>query len=185
VAARLRRLHPDLAVTFCRYAIDPRTSRPIEVYIEDPEVYRARVERRGGSDFLVDPGFHLWIRDRFAPGKWLLVKSYPADWGFGHREVAALEGDLARFMRPQDIARVHREAELARRRQRYRAQKQLRREVAEANMGRIRDLVDGKDRGTRQAKISSFGGQTHRGTPGEIRKDNREDGWDLPDRPEY
>jgi hypothetical protein len=49
-----------------------------------------------------------------------------------------------------------------------------------ANKSRINDLLLNGKTGKRTAKISSYGGQTNRGTPDqEFLVDPREDGWEL------
>jgi len=190
VAARLRRLDPNLAVTFCRYAIDPRSSLPLECCIEDPPPeIEARIERRGGSEFLLSPAFHLWIKDKERAGRYVLVRSYPAEVGFGYREVAALEEDVGRYMSAGEIVSTHRDLKDARAAKRGKASLELRKAVAKANMSRIQRFCGlgdkSRDRGERDAKIVSYAGQTNRGTRGQVSKDSRSDGWELPDRPEY
>jgi len=185
VAARLKRLDRNLAVTFCRYAIDQRTSRPVEIRNWDGETEHL-IEKRGGSAYLLEPAYHLWIRSE---GRWLHVNQCPAAGGFGHREVAALEGDAARFMSPQDILnRIYagRDARAARRKANS---VELRRDVAKANMSRIQRLAKDHDKShdptTRQAKAVSYAGQGNRATRGTVTKGNREDGWELPAKGAY
>ena len=185
VAARLKRLDRDLAVTFSRFAIDPFTSLPLEIRNWDGETEHL-IHRRGGSAFLYEPCFFLWLRDG---SRWRQIGQYRVEQGFGHREVAALEADAARHMSPADILARIRDVQETRKRRRQANALELRRDVAKANMSRIQRLAHDHDKShdptNRQAKATSYAGQGNRGTRGEVRKDNREDGWELPTKGDY
>lgn len=158
VRARLKRLDPNLEVTFSELAINPATSRPIET--------------RDGS-FIRDPWWMVWSRG--SDGVWRLAAQYRQ---FGHREVAKLEADAARFMRPSEILERRRRAQQEKRDREMERSRERRSDVRKANRRRIKDLFDGKI-GVRQANIASYPGQTRRGTPGTVRMDPREDGWET------
>ena len=186
VLVRLKRLDPLLHVTFSHYSIDPARSVPLEVtpspdWEDDSEAMR-RLTKHGGANYLLDPAHHLWTAT--PNGRYLLVQSYPAPVGFGHREVARLEADVARYMRPSDIAAlIHRkQADHAEReKSRYSG---YREDLASANKSRIGALMDG-DLGIRDARIASYPGQSNRSAPGQVRKDAGEDGWERLSEDEY
>lgn len=182
VLERMKRLDPSLELTFSQFAVNPLTSKPLEVHPSpDWETWQTeRLRRLGSKYYLLLPAFHLWIWD-WREGRYHYVKSYPAEAGFGHREVYGLEADAARWMSPSEILRqVHeaREAADAKRKQDLREEKL---EHFKANDRRIRDLLAGKEP-RRDAKIVSYPGQGNRGSRGRVEKDSREDGWELPDQ---
>lgn len=177
VERRLRRLNPNLKVTWSPYALDHLTGRPIEMS-GALDCYTGEFNRGP----VKDPGYYLWIKDGTF-STYYLVAIYQK---FGHEEVMHLEADVARHM---DHSRVFefleargkalRERGLSRKRD---AQKQ---KVA-ANKKRIHDLVFEGKSGVRDAKVSSYKGQTRRLSSNElnrIRMDPREDGWELPEGP--
>jgi hypothetical protein len=181
VEARLKRLDPKLRVTFSMYAIDQLTSFPIPVnvgpeWVDEPEINKVR--RFGNTNVVLDPAFHLWVQD--PEGRWHLLNSYPAEMGFGHREVAKLEADVARYMRPSDIiAKIH-EQKLARERKAKKDHAEERRDIIKANKSRIHDLLFEDKGGERDGKFMSGAGLNRRGNMGTVRKDDEEDGWEKP-----
>ncbi len=185
VLARLRTLDPYLRVTFCKFSIDPITSVPVEVYPtaawdQDPESLK-RLEKRGNTYYLIDPCFTLWVKS--GDGRHYYVQSYSSDEGFGHREVAKLERDVARFMTPSEIINRRREAVADRERKQREEYSQKHDDTSKANEGRIRDLVFHDKSGMRDAKIVSYAGQGNRGTRTQrVLRDAKEDGWELPER---
>lgn len=188
VLARLQRLDPLLQVTFSQFAIDPATSRPLEVHPgpdweDDPEA-RKRIRRRGDTHYLLDPCFHLWTP--VPDGSMALVQSYPLDkGGFGHLAVRALEADVARRMTPSEVARLIHNAKRENRRREYERFQRYRNDVAKANSSRVHDLLEEGKGGVRQAKITSFPGQKSRSTPGNVQMDDREAGWEHLSEDEY
>ena len=163
---RLRRIDPRLRVTFSHYAIDPRTSQPLTSFET--------------GEPILHPAQHLWMKAD--DGSWLHISEFPMErGGFTHLNARFLEIDqcVRNSRNPEEILqRMTERQELARERSRA-ANRQRGRDRAKANAKRIGDLVfDGKS-GTRQAKITSYPGQTNRGTPGDVLSDANEDGWEL------
>ena len=183
VEARLQRLDPLLRVTFCRYAINQITGEPLPVHvgpewIDEPEY--AKVRRHGKTNVVLDPGFHLWVRD--PDGLYHLLMSYPAEIGFGHREVKKLEEDVARYMRPSEIIALMHKKQLARKEKAASAHAEERGDIIKANKSRIHDLLF-EDKGpTRGGKSISGPGLNRRGNIGDVRKDDVEDGWEKPEQ---
>lgn len=184
VLARLHRLDRKLLLTFSHFAIDPTTSRPVEVHPspdweDDPEA-RAHLVRRGNAFFLLDPCYHLWTET--PDGRPMLVQSYPiSKGGFGHLQVAALEADVARRMKPSEIAALWWKNQNDAKEREAKKLAQDRDDLIRANESRIHDLVFEGKRGVRDAKIASYPGQGKRSTPGEIMMDDKEAGWEKPD----
>jgi len=181
VLKRLKRLDPRLRITFSRYAINYLTSRPSMIHNWDYDTCpdsSTRIHRRNGAAYLLDPAYHLWSQG--GDGRWRHVQAYPAEGGFTDRHVKALEGDVARRFTISEILDRRERARQAAKEKAERDHKEERRDILNANQSRIRDLLDGKT-GTRQAKIMSYGGQGKRGTPGTVRMDDREDGWEKPE----
>ena len=165
VAARLRRLDPNLVLTWHRYYLDPLAARPIITRAGEPVEY---------------PSWHLWRRDdNTNHHHW--IGDYVR---FGQREVASLERDLARFYSPSEILRrmsEQRSRTLARQRQQA---EDIQKDKLAANEHRIHDLVFGGKDGTRDAKTFSYAGQRSRATPGRIQESGEADGWELPENPQ-
>lgn len=172
VLTRLRVLDRQLRVTWHKFAIDALTFRVIETTGKmDPETG----ERITGP--VLAPSYYLWREDE-GTGRYYLVATYPH---FGQEVVARLERDVGRFIDPKHILSHITKAQDEVRQRRVAARRDLQAEKIKANQSRIHDLVfDGKH-GRRQAKIVSAPGLA-RGTPGEVRTDAREDGWELPER---
>jgi hypothetical protein len=172
VRKRLRRLDKQLLVTFSPYSLDPHTGQPIEARRGvDPETG----ERFGG--LVHDPAYHLWRKDSYSSHHFY-IRAYPQ---FTHREAAALENDIARFVSANHLGRVLREREEEKRAKALAAEKGFRQDKAEANEKRIRRLITGEDRGLRDVKSFSYAGQSSRVSAGEkgvIYKDRRADGWE-------
>lgn len=162
--ARMRRLDRGLAVTYSSVSINPLTSRPLETRL----------------GLVRDPAFHLWSRD--PDGRWWLVRSFPAAEGFGHREVARLEADVARRMSPSEILERHLSGVADRREAGLAIHRGYHSDLLKANRRRIENLLNlddrTQDRGDRQARMFSYPGQSSRATPGLLKKDAREDGWE-------
>ena len=181
VLSRLGTLDDKLFLTFSYFAIDPSTSYPVEVnpsadWADDHEALNG-LTRRGNAYFLMDPAYHLWTKT--PDGAPVLVESYPIPHGgFGHREVARLERDVARRMKPSEITNLIWRKQQALKDAHDTAQRQYRTDVLEANKSRIVDLMENQKVGFRQAKIASYPGQVNRSTPGDIRMDDKEDGWE-------
>jgi hypothetical protein len=124
-----------------------------------------------------DPSYYLWRRDETSTHH-VFVMTFER---FTDREVLALERDIARFERPQDIMRIFHERDTARREKAMADKKQFQEAKRRANEHRIDDLIVGGVEGKRQAKSFSFPGQTQHATPGEIEMDSKEAGWELPE----
>jgi hypothetical protein len=173
VLSRLKRLDPQLRVTFSRYALNPDTGRPIEM--------SGRLDPCTGewlAGVVHDPAFYLWRKDDCSSHHFF-VAAYPQ---FGHREVMLLEADLARFERPEDIERIVRERAERRRERQLSSVKGDRQEVRRANRKRIHDLVFEGKSGMREAKVSSYAGQSTRTSSAERQRflaDAKEDGWET------
>jgi hypothetical protein len=172
ILKRLNRLDPQLVVTWSPYSLDVFTSRPIEGSgVLDP--YTGEYV----TGAVKDPAFYLWRKDEYSTHH-VFVNTYPR---FTNREVLALERDIARFERPQDIMRLFHERDSALRKRRKASHRAEQRDKIEANDSRINDLVlDGK-LGRRQGKMFSYKGQSGRSTPGDVEVDAKEDGWELPE----
>jgi len=164
VKSRLKRLDPDLFVTWSPWMLDALTGRPIET---------------NWGALVPAPGFYLWRRDRDA-GKTYWVSVFER---FGHEQVANLEADLARFMSPDEIIRrvaANRRRNMEAGRKRC---EERRADVYAANKSRIVDLMNGMS-GRRPPKTYSYPGQQDRRSSmerQEFLRDAREDGWELPD----
>jgi hypothetical protein len=172
VLKRLHRLDPQLVVTWSPYALDVMTSNPIEQSGNmDPETGDV------GRGPVPDPAFYLWRRDECSTHH-VFVNLYQQ---FTDREVLALERDIARFERPQDIMRIFHERDRARRDRALVNKNILQQAKIKANERRIDDLILGGVESKRQAKSFSFSGQTNHSTPGEIEMDAKEAGWELPE----
>jgi hypothetical protein len=123
----------------------------------------------------------VWRKDELSSHHFF-VTVYPE---FGHAEVARLEADFARFMRPQDIGPMLRERAEARRLRALAANKQYRADKVVANKSRLHDLVFGDDDrkryGYREAKAFGYADQSKRTSTGEsglVRTDSHLDGWE-------
>lgn len=181
VEKRLYRMDKNVRVTFSYFAIDMQTSYPMTV---NPNATwepaeRAMLVKHRGEWLLRAPCYHLWSR-RSSDDRWWYVKGYPAEQGFGHREVAALEADVVRTgMTPSEIVNRAFENEARKKEEAKLAYRDERKQLLNANKRRIEDLVRWGKSGRRQAKISSYPGQKNRSTPGEFLSDPKEDGWEL------
>jgi hypothetical protein len=183
VLERLKRLDPKLKVTFCKYAIDQVTGEPIEVnvspdWLDDPDAM-SRLRQFGKSRVVLDPAWHLWSQD--PDGRWILINSYAAAAGFGHREVAKLEGDVARYMRPSDLIALMWGRRKEHERKAKKDHKELRSDIHKANKSRIHDLLFEDKPMERDGKFMSGPGLNRRGNMGTVLKDDKEDGWEKPD----
>jgi hypothetical protein len=178
VEKRLRRLNPRLKVTWSPYALDHTTGRPIEMS-GALDCYTGKINQ----GVVKDPAYYLWIKDE-AFNTYYLVGIYQK---FGHEEVMHLEADVARHMDRDRVFEFLQERGKALRERGLARKRDLQAQKIRANKKRIHDLVfEGKD-GVRDAKVSSYKGQTKRTSSGElnrIRKDAREDGWELPEGPQ-
>ena len=168
VLKRLKRLDKDLLVTHSRYSINPFDGCIIEV----PPGTIDPVSGEDVSGPVEDPHFYLWIKCN--DGAIRLVQMTPE---FGHKEVAKLEGDLARFMDPGEIVKSIVEKREAYIRKQAEAMQEEKHERTKANAHRAMDLLQGKT-GQRDAKVASYPGQKDRSTPGTILPDAKEDGWE-------
>lgn len=163
ITARLKTLDPNLRVTFSRWAVDPFTTKPILAWHGKP---------------VLSPAWHLWL---WSPreSRYFHLNTFPlARGGFTHRNVAALEADCGRKMRPSDVLRMLRERQQDAMEAGKRKEQERRKDVLGANEKRIHDLLFEGKRGVRQAKAVSYAGQQCRVTPGEIEMDSREAGWE-------
>jgi hypothetical protein len=170
VLARLRRLDPQLFVTWSPWAINPVTGQVIECKASiDPDTGE---EVEAGAVY--DPAFHLWRRDDGSTC--CLVMSFPK---FGHAEVRKLENDLARFMKPSAILKAMAEARHAVQKKRHEDYEDYHNQLSKANSQRIGDLVFAGRSGRRTRKIVSYAGQRNRSTPTEeFLADPKDDGWE-------
>lgn len=167
VLRRLTRLDPDLAISWSSCLRDPATGARVEVSPTSDSV--------AAGQAIHDPHWYLWLRS--PDGRVRLVAMYPH---FGHAEVAALERDCMRQgVRPRDLLAIAVAAREALRAREGNAQWDLTRQKIRANRSRIRDLASGR-LSLRQARTVSAPGVGRRGTPGLIRPDSIEDGWELP-----
>lgn len=187
VLDRLHRLDHTLLVTFSRWALDHR-GQPMEVNPQpdwEPQ-HVQRVHRCAGSWLFLDPAFHLWSRS--ADGDWVHVLQYPAERGFGHREVYALEADAARWMKAAEILAAQ-QAAIDHKNERGKARfDEVRRDVEKENASAIGDLVFGKKSTTRAPRVFSYSGQTDRRSSDEktaIQKTDKELGWVRPTPRDY
>ena len=168
VTARMRRLDPNLTVTWSEHALDIVTGNKI---IARKGMDPVTGERHGGAVF--SPRFYLWRRDDVSPALHY-VADYPR---FGHYEVRKLEGDLARFLSPTAIMRKMAEARATVSKRELASRAEYHKDKAAANESRINDLVFGGKDGRRAGKSFSYGGQKTRATPGDVSVNGREDGW--------
>jgi hypothetical protein len=173
VLARMKRLDPQLRVTFSPYALDPMTCTPIEQSgILDP--YTGEYN----TGLVEDPAFYLWRKDECSSHH-VFVKAFPR---FTDREVLALERDVARFNRPQDIMRIFHERDTARREKALANKRELQNDKIAANARRIDDLVLGGKTSRRGGRSYGYSGQGSKGSPGDVEMDPREGGWELPEQ---
>ena len=176
VERRLHRLDPRLRLTWSPYALDHATGRPI--------ILSGTMDPTTGDRCpvgpLKEPAFYLWIKNE-RHSTHFLVGIYPK---FGHEELMHLENDVARQMDHKHVfdrlsaqSKALRDRALARKRD-------LQKQKISANKKRIGDLVFEGKSGVRDAKVSSYAGQSRRASSAElnrIRKDAKEDGWELPE----
>lgn len=162
---RLQRLDKRLKLTYSPWSIDPTTGQPIEDLFGQP---------------IAEPAQHLWIQR--SSGQWRLVDSFPMQTGgFGYLNLRLLEANqrAVETHSPANLYRLMQARTELRREMASRAHKHQRLDRAKANQRRIGDLVFHGKSGLRQAKISSYPGQTFHRTPGPVLSDAREDGWEL------
>lgn len=163
---RMQRLDPSLRVTYSDWCLDTISGQPIEVADTGKPIYF--------------PAHHLWRH--LNDGQWVWINWFPMiAGGFGHYNAYCLEIDkaISQSMDPENIyqmlASKKRAAEERAKDQHF----AFRRDRALANRRRMWDLaVEGKS-GYRDAKPSSYAGQTKRSTPGRVLSDARADGWEL------
>jgi hypothetical protein len=175
VLARLRRLDPQLRVTWARYSLDPYTGKVI--------LGSGRLDPESGARIagpVGDPAFYLWRKDECSSHHFF-VACFPQ---FGHAEVLRLESDIARFARAQDIGPMLRQRAEEARQRKLAANKQLRADKVVANKSRLHDLVfgenDARRYGFREARAFGYAGQgshTSSAEGGLVRVDNEKDGW--------
>jgi hypothetical protein len=164
VLRRLHRLDPNLAVTWSHWEIDPMTSRPV--------LFRGRERIK-----LQVPAYHVWSRNG-SDGRWYYVQSH---FQFGHREVRALESDCLRSMTPSQILAENRRLYYERNERAKKNRQDERGDIIKENKSRIHDLLFEDKRPYRGGKYSSYAGQGKRTSLGEVRKDQKEDGWVKPE----
>lgn len=175
VESRLRRLDPNLRLTWSKWEVHPQTSMPLQ----DADGNYIRVREPDGKP---SARWHLWSK---TGERWYYVRQYAR---FDHIQVAHLEGDPARFKSPVQIAREGRQFREDELEKGYDDFTTLADDVREANGGLIERALDlerqgrQSELGTRQGLIMSFPGQANRSTPGLVTKDAREEGWETPQR---
>lgn len=167
VLSRMRRLDPKLKVTFSPYALNPFTGDVIE-----QDGYGEDCEKLTGP--CSDPAFYLWRKCDKAG--WIFVQSYPVTQGFGHREVLALESDLARWHSPDKVWEII-DAKTRGARERLAQQKRndMRDKVMD-NKKLAMDVASGKST-FRDPKTFSYSGQARRTSSAEgapVQRSNRE-----------
>ena len=163
---RLRKLDPNLLLTFSQFSLSYETGQPI-------------LYRETGQP-IVDPCWYLWQRQ--PDGRYINVGQFTADAGFGHRELANIEKwGWLKDMSPAKVAELFSCGADARRNAKQKEIATRREDTRRANKKRIADLMfDGKT-GMREAKPISYPGQNNCNTAGSlVLKDAKEDGWDLP-----
>jgi hypothetical protein len=169
---RMRRLDSQLVLTWSPYSLDPLTSNPIEM--------QGRLDPHTGEWLrgpVKDPAYYLWRKDECSTHH-VFVMTFEK---FTNRQVLALERDVARFNRPQDIMRIFHARDEARREKELGRKRQTQDDKVNANEQRIDDLVLGNKLSRRQAKSFSYAGQGNKSTPGDIEMDHKEAGWELPE----
>lgn len=176
VLARLKRLDAQLRVTWAKYSIDPYTGK---VILGSGRLDPVSGERIAGP--VLDPAYYVWRKDELSSHHFFVMVCPE----FGHAEVARLEGDFARFMRPQDIGPMLRARAEEKRQRALAANKQYRADKVVANKSRLHDLVFGDDDrkryGYREANAFGYAGQqthTSTGESGLVRRDSAADGWE-------
>jgi hypothetical protein len=162
---RLKRLDPRLKIVYSSFALDPQTGYPIiDSYTGKP---------------VPEPAHHLWCKT--AEG-WQHVDYFPmAQGGFQHINAHFLELNkrTTETIKPALLYQLLREKNKLQQEIAKRKHTDWRQDRAKANSKRIGDLVFEGKSGYRQAKPSSYAGQTIHSTPGQVLRDAREDGWEL------
>lgn len=164
IARELQRLAPGCAMTWTKYVLSPNTHRPV--------MYKGYgyVRARGY------PTFRFYVRDRFT-GKHVLIRQWTTAPDMRH--VRELERDRYINFHGDTSNRVSREVEAQneRREKRLASYRDDMAHFVAENKTRIGDSIFEGKHHRRDAKIFShrYGGS--RATPGEVRKDSREDGW--------
>jgi hypothetical protein len=179
VKNRLRRLDPRLVVTWSPYALDPATGLPIEHSGTPDTDPLAPLPKRGEP--IKDPAFYLWLKDDARSTHWL-VSIYQ---NFGHEQLMHLEDDVVRRYGEKNAFEVIAEKSQQLRDRALARKANTQRAKREANESRIHDLVFEGKSGYREAKVSSYKGQTSRQSSaerGRFLSDAREDGWELPEQ---
>lgn len=162
---RLKRLDPRLRVTFSSFALDPHSGRPIRDQLT--------------GEPIKEPAQHLWLKDSDG---WRHVDTFLMEkGGFSHLNVRYLElnEQIRNAEKPERIYRLIEDRKRTQQQLAKRSNRDRRNERTKANSKRIGDLVFHGKSGQRQAKVSSYAGQTKHSTPGNVLSDPREDGWEL------
>lgn len=168
VLRRLRTLDPLLVVTWSPWSLDVMTGLPVESPASPRE-----------DGLIEDPAFYLWRRSSTCSHHFF-VNVLPV---FDHRVCAALESDLGRFRRPEELWRLVEEAGSRARDKQLEEYRERHRDVVAANKSRIGDLVFEGKSGIRTPKVFSGtgGSRTSSAEREGILMDPREDGWELPE----
>lgn len=165
--ARLKRIDPNLRVTFSQWAIDTATSRPV-------------IYKYTGAP-IPDPAHHLWIWSS-RESRYFHINSFSmSQGGFTHRNAQFLEQDAGRRMKPSALLQQMLKVRDQKREREKAAHDQLQQDKIRENKKRIHDLVFENKQSVRQAKIVSHGGQSNRGLRGNVEMDAKEAGWYLPE----
>lgn len=167
VLARLKKLDPNLLLTFSQYALSIVTGQPMDY--------------AGTKDPIVDPAWYLWQRQ--PDGGWINVAITSAEQGFGHREISNIEKwSWLKELKPEHIVALWETGAFNREQTKRQQIADRREQFRRANKKRIGDLVFEQKSGLRQAKPISFPGQTSRNTVGTmVLEDAKRDGWEMPD----
>lgn len=163
---RLKRLDSRLKLTYSSFAIDPQSGQPIHDALTGAPVS--------------EPAHHLWYRQ--LDGQWHHCDMFPMDrGGFGYLNMRFLEINkkTTETLKPEQLFHLMEDKRKVKQELEKRGHADYRQQRAKANAKRIGDLVFHGKSGERQARISSYPGQTNHSTPGTVLSDAREDGWEL------
>jgi len=156
---RLGRLDKALRVTWSHILLDSINGNPLV----------------SNGKAIHSPLFYLWRVDE--SGRHYLVGTYER---FGHKEVAKLERDVARFYSPEKIIRLIAEASELRMLRNRMAYRNKHNDILSENRSRIRDLLSDNKLGLRSPNAYSYKYQGTRRTPDPVASDDKQDGWVLP-----
>ena len=165
VRKRLKRLDPDLFLTFTPQSIDPLTGSVV--------LYRGKPVKA--------PHFLLWVKH--SDGSVHFVNVYAK---FGHEEVGKLERDVARIWAPKDIQRNMREARQKRLTKQRELQAQRHKDKLNANKRKLAEITPvalGGEGKTDHRDVKIFGGpgmgNLSKDTSGKyLFPDGKETGWE-------